>query len=194
MLFSLRFKSSFSFPIKKAHLRCTSFLVPKVGFAPLRFLASSFRSCPQHALFTPVQILFFFPIKKAHLRCTSFLVPKVGFAPLHYHASSFRACPQHALFTPVQILFFFPIKKAHLWCTSFLVPKVGFEPTRYRYHRILSPTRLPIPSLRHNNCNLDNIAYWNICVKITGKHIVNTKFVNFFIIVINMYFFKIYDS
>ncbi len=24
-----------------------------------------------------------------------------------------------------------------------LVPKVGLEPTRYRYHRILSPARLP---------------------------------------------------
>ena len=30
----------------------------------------------------------------------------------------------------------------------FLVPVVGVEPTRYRYHRILSPARLPIPSHR----------------------------------------------
>lgn len=30
-----------------------------------------------------------------------------------------------------------------------LVPKVGLEPTRYRYQRILSPPRLPIPPLRH---------------------------------------------
>ena len=30
----------------------------------------------------------------------------------------------------------------------FLVPVVGVEPTRYRYHRILSPARLPIPSYR----------------------------------------------
>ena len=29
-----------------------------------------------------------------------------------------------------------------------MVPKVGLEPTRYRYQRILSPSRLPIPSLR----------------------------------------------
>ena len=29
-----------------------------------------------------------------------------------------------------------------------MVPKVGLEPTRYRYQRILSPSRLPIPSFR----------------------------------------------
>ena len=32
----------------------------------------------------------------------------------------------------------------------FLVPVVGLEPTRYRYQRILSPSRLPIPSHRRN--------------------------------------------
>ena len=31
----------------------------------------------------------------------------------------------------------------------FMVPVTGVEPVRYRYHRILSPTRLPIPSHRH---------------------------------------------
>ena len=31
---------------------------------------------------------------------------------------------------------------------SDVVPVVGLEPTRYRYQRILSPSRLPIPSLR----------------------------------------------
>ena len=31
-------------------------------------------------------------------------------------------------------------------CPSVLVPVVGLEPTRYRYQRILSPSRLPIPS------------------------------------------------
>ena len=30
-----------------------------------------------------------------------------------------------------------------------LVPVTGVEPVRYRYHRILSPARLPIPSHRH---------------------------------------------
>ena len=32
-----------------------------------------------------------------------------------------------------------------------LVPVVGVEPTRYRYHWILSPARLPIPSYRHES-------------------------------------------
>ena len=32
---------------------------------------------------------------------------------------------------------------------SLMVPVVGVEPTRYRYHWILSPARLPIPSYRH---------------------------------------------
>ena len=30
----------------------------------------------------------------------------------------------------------------------YMVPEVGLEPTRYRYQRILSPPRLPIPSFR----------------------------------------------
>ena len=30
----------------------------------------------------------------------------------------------------------------------FLVPLIGVEPIRYRYHRILSPARLPIPPQR----------------------------------------------
>ncbi len=30
-----------------------------------------------------------------------------------------------------------------------MVPVVGLEPTRYCYQRILSPSRLPIPSHRH---------------------------------------------
>lgn len=37
------------------------------------------------------------------------------------------------------------IATAGFWVHSsyLLVPKVGLEPTRYRYHRILSPARLP---------------------------------------------------
>ena len=35
----------------------------------------------------------------------------------------------------------------------FMVPVVGVEPTRYRYHWILSPARLPIPSHRRNITN-----------------------------------------
>ena len=36
----------------------------------------------------------------------------------------------------------------HTNVPSSLVPVVGLEPTRYRYQRILSPSRLPIPSHR----------------------------------------------
>ena len=32
---------------------------------------------------------------------------------------------------------------------SDVVPEAGVEPARYRYHWILSPARLPIPSFRH---------------------------------------------
>ena len=32
-----------------------------------------------------------------------------------------------------------------------MVPEAGVEPARYRYHRILSPARLPIPSFRRKN-------------------------------------------
>ena len=49
------------------------------------------------------------------------------------------------------LLHFCIAKKEHHpdgWC-SYLVPVVGLEPTRYRYQRILSPSRLPIPSHRH---------------------------------------------
>ena len=33
---------------------------------------------------------------------------------------------------------------------SLVVPVTGVEPVRYRYHWILSPARLPIPSHRRN--------------------------------------------
>ena len=36
----------------------------------------------------------------------------------------------------------------------FLVPVIGVEPIRYRYHWILSPARLPIPSHRQNFADL----------------------------------------
>ncbi len=32
-----------------------------------------------------------------------------------------------------------------------MVPEAGVEPARYRYHGILSPARLPIPSFRQKN-------------------------------------------
>ena len=35
-----------------------------------------------------------------------------------------------------------------------MVPVAGVEPARYRYHRILSPARLPIPSHRRANISI----------------------------------------
>ena len=71
-------------------------------------------------------------------------------------AGSFRApfpvAPQGRGNGTFLILLHFCIaKKEHHpdgWC-FYLVPVVGLEPTRYRYQRILSPSRLPIPSHRH---------------------------------------------
>ena len=40
------------------------------------------------------------------------------------------------------------MKKAPPKAMLFLVPVIGVEPIRYRYHWILSPARLPIPSHR----------------------------------------------
>lgn len=40
-----------------------------------------------------------------------------------------------------------------------VVPKAGLEPARYRYRWILSPLRLPIPSLRHIFQTLQNELY-----------------------------------
>ena len=42
------------------------------------------------------------------------------------------------------------------WAMPLLVPVVGLEPTRCRHQRILSPSRLPIPS--HRRVNRDIIA------------------------------------
>lgn len=39
-----------------------------------------------------------------------------------------------------------------------MVPVAGVEPARYRYHGILSPARLPIPSHRH----IYNVDYYTI--------------------------------
>ena len=46
---------------------------------------------------------------------------------------------------------------------AFLVPVVGVEPTRYRYHWILSPARLPIPSYRRMTNGI--IPYSNSKIK-----------------------------
>lgn len=39
-----------------------------------------------------------------------------------------------------------------------MVPVVGLEPTRYRYQRILSPPRLPIPTYRQMVCLFRSIT------------------------------------
>ena len=46
------------------------------------------------------------------------------------------------------------------WCPV-MVPVVGLEPTRYRYQRILSPSRLPIPS--HRRLPNDYIIIGSVC-------------------------------
>ena len=57
------------------------------------------------------------------------------------------------------------VEKKHLLSqVLLLVPVVGVEPTRYRYHWILSPARLPIPSYRRMT---DDIIPYS-CPKIKG--------------------------
>ena len=46
---------------------------------------------------------------------------------------------------PERYLFFGTVE---VWTSTVLVPVTGVEPVRYRYHWILSPARLPIPSHR----------------------------------------------
>ncbi len=57
------------------------------------------------------------------------------------------------VFSSVSVLVFplgnVSLKKALPKKCFFLVPVTGVEPVRYRYHWILSPARLPIPSHRH---------------------------------------------
>ena len=48
---------------------------------------------------------------------------------------------------------------------SRLVPAAGVEPARYCYQRILSPSRLPIPSRRQNNFIQNSISYYRRFVK-----------------------------
>ena len=49
------------------------------------------------------------------------------------------------------LLYIFDIKSAPAFAGA-LVPIVGVEPTRCCHQRILSPSRLPIPSYRRNTC------------------------------------------
>ena len=59
----------------------------------------------------------------------------------------------------------------------YLVPVAGVEPARYRYHWILSPARLPIPSHRHFSDNENIITQF--CPKI--KSFFNFILYNFII-------------
>ena len=45
-----------------------------------------------------------------------------------------------------------------------LVPEAGLEPARYRYQRILSPPRLPIPTYRQDNIFIlsHNVLFVNL--------------------------------
>ena len=67
-------------------------------------------------------------------------------------------------------------------CLSFLVPVVGVEPTRYRYHWILSPARLPIPSHRRMNqpCQFTLNEY---IINIFSSQYLLTTFLDFFKII-----------
>ena len=65
---------------------------------------------------------------------------------------------------------FFILRKRprRLMSSGRLVPEAGVEPARYRYHWILSPARLPIPSFRHGvlyciklNIRLCQAAYFH---------------------------------
>ncbi len=60
---------------------------------------------------------------------------------------------------------------------SLLVPKAGLEPARYRYHRILSPARLPISPLRR----FISIFAEIICIfnRFCATIIINRVFISF---------------
>ncbi len=100
------------------------------------------------------------PLEYSPFADPSLLVPVVG-----VELDKTRAARCEALFA--RLTRAFRKRKQRLRCTSLthyaettkkdqpkadpslLVPVVGVEPTRYRYHWILSPARLPIPSYRH---------------------------------------------
>ena len=54
-----------------------------------------------------------------------------------------------------------------------MVPKTGVEPVRYRYHRILSPARLPIPSLRHG------IIYYTKKMKSVNRFLIKKQSIRY---------------
>ena len=73
-----------------------------------------------------------------------------------------------------------------------LVPVAGVEPARYRYHWILSPARLPIPSHRQVHCILaTKVLYtkFEICQPLKAHYVTN-----FYIILSNAVHFHIFPS
>ena len=76
------------------------------------------------------------------------------------------------IWTPRQLLFWRNTTASGGSILRRLVPAVGLEPTRYRYHRILSPARLPIPSCRRRN--------WGNCFPIIVYHFSNAIIVYHF--------------
>ncbi len=57
---------------------------------------------------------------------------------------------------------------------GFLVPVIGVEPIRYRYHWILSPARLPIPS--HRRWTLFIISHFFENASIISKKVIKNLF------------------
>ena len=65
------------------------------------------------------------------------------------------------------------IRYQGLWA-ALLVGIVGLEPTRYHYHRILSPTRLPIPPYTHIKrilgvCSPTQQLHWRFGITATNQ-------------------------
>ena len=83
------------------------------------------------------------PVHRAHLR--------LRFTDTTPNVCACGAAPNHIAFRqydPIPVTLTSKQKSSPKGCFFALVPEVGLEPTRYRYQRILSPSRLPIPSLR----------------------------------------------
>ena len=112
------------------------FLVPlNCGFPPAGTfrrvslaLARGVRPLPRHTKKRPQGALFLVPLNCGFPPAGTFRRVSLALA------RGVRPLPRHTKKRPQGALF--------------LVPLIGVEPIRYRYHRILSPARLPIPPQR----------------------------------------------
>lgn len=59
-----------------------------------------------------------------------------------------------------------------------LVPVVGLEPTRCRHQRILSPSRLPIPSYRQRDCKILYTTLKRLASLFDGGKSENNRLIN----------------